>query len=103
MLRQHSFHYASRSLRYRGAAFKERNYMKDYDISIPPRIGKASWGLEYMLCKKYVWVCKNCKYHDDFSWVCFNPESEKRADFTDNKDSCTEWESREDNPCGKKI
>lgn len=43
-------------------------------------------------------VCEFCKWHDDFSWVCFNPESEKRSDFTDNEDSCTEWESMEDRP-----
>ena len=77
--------------------------MKDYDVNIPHRSGKASWGLEYMLCKKHVWVCKKCKYHDDFSCVCFNPKSEKRADFTDNEDSCTEWESKEENSCEKKI
>ena len=40
--------------------------------------------------------CENCAYHDDWTWVCFNPESEKRANFTDNEDSCAEWDSRED-------
>ena len=40
--------------------------------------------------------CRTCKWHDDFSWVCFNGESEKRADFTNNDDCCIEWESRED-------
>ena len=40
--------------------------------------------------------CEICKWHVDFSWVCFNGESEKRADFTNNDDCCIEWESRED-------
>ena len=72
-------HYASRPLRYRRAAFKE-NFM-----------------VEENKC------CENCAYHDDWTHVCFNPESKNRADFTDNEDSCTEWESKEDNSCKKKI
>ena len=72
-------HYASRPLRYRRAAFKE-NFM-----------------VEENKC------CENCAYHDDWTHVCFNPESKNRADFTDNEDSCTEWESKEDNSCEKKI
>ena len=47
--------------------------------------------------------CENCKYHDDWTWVCFNPESENRADFTDNENRCNMWMSREDKPCEKKI
>lgn len=41
-------------------------------------------------------ICEFCKWHDDFSWACFNGDSEKCADFTDNEDYCAEWESRED-------
>lgn len=37
-------------------------------------------------------ICKNCKYHEPFSWVCFNPDSINRADFTLDKDSCRYWE-----------
>ena len=48
-------------------------------------------------------LCANCAYHDDFSWVCFNPEAEDRADFTNPEHICTEWASREDKPCEKKI
>lgn len=66
-------HYASRSLRYRGAAFEE-NFM-----------------VEENKC------CENCAYHDDFSWVCFNPEAEDRADFTNNEYTCNCWTSMEDN------
>lgn len=25
--------------------------------------------------------CSDCKYHDDFSWVCFNGDSPHRGDF----------------------
>jgi len=39
--------------------------------------------------------CKSCKWHDDFSWVCFNGNSEYRADFTDDKQACAEWEAKE--------
>lgn len=53
--------------------------------------------------KRYENQCKTCNYHDDWTWVCFNPESEKRANFTDNGDFCIEWEGREDKPCEKKI
>lgn len=47
--------------------------------------------------------CETCAYHDDFSWVCFNPESKNRADFTDNENKCNRWTSKEDNSCEKKI
>lgn len=40
--------------------------------------------------------CKTCVYHDDWTWVCFNPDSESRADFTNEKFVCNCWESRED-------
>ncbi len=32
--------------------------------------------------------CFTCAWHDNFSWVCFNGNSEHRADFTDPEDSC---------------
>lgn len=47
--------------------------------------------------------CETCAYHDDFSWVCFNPEAENRADFTDNEYKCNCWSSREDKPCREKT
>ena len=51
-------------------------------------------GTDYMGKK----CCENCAYHDDFSWVCFNPEAEDRADFTNNEYTCNCWMSREDKP-----
>ena len=47
--------------------------------------------------------CETCAYHDDFSWVCFNPEAEDRANFTDNEHKCGCWTSGEDKSCGEKI
>lgn len=35
--------------------------------------------------------CKTCKYHDDFTWVCFNPDAEDRADFTEDEHVCEHW------------
>lgn len=46
--------------------------------------------------------CKTCAYHDDWTWACFNPEAEDRADFTYENHVCDCWESREDNSCEKK-
>lgn len=40
--------------------------------------------------------CEACAYHDDFSWVCFNPESDDRADFTDNEHMCPQWLGKEE-------
>lgn len=40
--------------------------------------------------------CETCAYHDDFSWVCFNPESDDRADFTDNEYMCPQWLGKEE-------
>ena len=74
MLRQHSFSLRrSRPSRYRWAAFKE-NFM-----------------VEENKC------CETCAYHDDWTHVCFNPESKNRADFTDNENTCDCWTNREDN------
>ncbi len=39
--------------------------------------------------------CKNCKYHDSFSWVCVNADSSYVADFTDDEDWCSAYEEDE--------
>lgn len=39
--------------------------------------------------------CGTCKWHDDFSWACFNGDSENCADFTDPEDSCPFWAKKE--------
>lgn len=44
--------------------------------------------------------CENCAYHDDWTWVCFNGDSEMCADVTNNDFVCDKWE---DEPCEKKI
>ena len=79
MLRQHPFHYASRSLRYRGAAFEEKNMEEK---------------------KKY---CCTCKWYEIDVGVCVNGDSEYRADFRCLDDNCLEWTSKEENSCEKKI
>ena len=40
--------------------------------------------------------CKNCKYHDSYTCVCFNPDSPDRADFTDNEHVCNVWELQDE-------
>lgn len=40
--------------------------------------------------------CKTCAYHDDWTHACFNPDSDDRADFTDNEHMCKCWTSREE-------
>ena len=38
--------------------------------------------------------CGNCAYHDDWTWACFNPEADDRADFTDDSYVCDCWEDK---------
>lgn len=38
--------------------------------------------------------CGSCKWHEDFNGVCFNGDSERRADYTDSDESCGEWEGK---------
>ena len=38
--------------------------------------------------------CGSCKWHEDFNDVCFNGDSERRADYTDSDESCGEWEGK---------
>lgn len=40
--------------------------------------------------------CSNCKYWDDFTGVCFNGNSDERADFTDGEFVCKWHEWKED-------
>ena len=47
--------------------------------------------------------CGTCKWHDDFSWACFNGDSENCADFTDPEDSCECWEKIDNEPKGVEI
>ena len=35
--------------------------------------------------------CKNCRRHDDFTWVCFNGDSKYCADFTEPVCFCEFW------------
>lgn len=42
-------------------------------------------------------LCENCKWHEDFLGVCFNGESEHRADFTTSGFSCDQWEAMDEN------
>ena len=44
---------------------------------------------------KEVESCKTCKWHDDYTWVCFNGDSVHRADFTPDDFVCEEWEDNE--------
>ena len=38
--------------------------------------------------------CATCAYHDDWTWVCFNGDSEMRADVTNNDFACDKWEDK---------
>ena len=40
--------------------------------------------------------CGNCGWHEDFCGVCCNPDSEERADFTDDDFCCEFWEGKAD-------
>ena len=47
------------------------------------------------LCAEcFTHCCGYCKWHEDFSGVCFNGESEYRADFTTSDFVCDQWEGR---------
>ena len=41
--------------------------------------------------------CETCVYHDDWTWACFNPDSDDRADFVNPRHGCSCWTIREDN------
>lgn len=49
-----------------------------------------------MNTKNENYSCAICAYHDEFSWVCFNPEAEDRGDFVIPEHVCDRWASRED-------
>lgn len=59
-------------------------------------------------CKKYIIYekeemnikminknCNTCIWHDNFTGVCFNGDSEWRADFTDDNYYCKYWKYKE--------
>ena len=39
--------------------------------------------------------CSNCKYWDDFTGICWNGDSDERADFTDGEFVCKWYEAKE--------
>ena len=41
-------------------------------------------------------ICDNCAFHDDFTWVCFNPDSDYRADITDKDFTCRVFKQKEE-------
>lgn len=44
-------------------------------------------------------ICGTCKWHqledEESGYVCTNPDSDNRADWTEYEDSCEEWEEKE--------
>ena len=40
--------------------------------------------------------CATCAWHDDWTYVCFNPASEDGADFTDGSHVCNCWKGKPD-------
>ena len=42
-------------------------------------------------------TCATCAWYEDYQGVCFNGDSEYRADFTEPEDSCEFWEKRNNN------
>ncbi len=41
-------------------------------------------------------TCSTCNYYEQFSGVCYNGESENRADFMDEDDGCPKWKLKEE-------
>lgn len=39
--------------------------------------------------------CEICKWHDAYTWVCFNGDSDQRADITDKDFMCKHYEKKE--------
>ena len=40
-------------------------------------------------------TCETCRYHDDFTWVCFNGDSPACADYTSNGFKCSCWKEKD--------
>lgn len=47
------------------------------------------------ICGGAMRTCRMCRWYEDFQGVCFNGDSEYRADFTDVDFVCKEWEPKE--------
>lgn len=46
-------------------------------------------------------TCCTCRWHEGYTWVCFNGDSPNCADFTDPEDTCECWEAgTEENSIG---
>lgn len=46
--------------------------------------------------ERITYTCDYCKWHESFSWVCCNGESEKCTECTEPKDTCDKWEKRDE-------
>ena len=40
-------------------------------------------------------TCCTCRWHEGYTWVCFNGNSPNRADFTDPEDTCEDVYKRQ--------
>lgn len=46
-------------------------------------------------------ACCTCRWHEGYTWICFNGESPNCADMTDPENTCECWEARtEENGIG---
>lgn len=41
-------------------------------------------------------TCCTCRWHEEYTWVCFNDLSLNCTDVTDVEDGCEHWEKRTD-------
>ena len=51
----------------------------------------ATFGGENM---EYERTCCTCRWHEGYTWICFNGESPNCANMTDPEDTCECWEVR---------
>ena len=58
--------------------------------------GGNGWILEWWKTWDLKKICCNCRWHEEYTWVCFNGLSLNCTDVTDVEDSCEHWEKRTD-------
>lgn len=48
-------------------------------------------------------TCRTCQWYALFEGVCCNGDSEHRADFRSQEDSCPHWDNYDYEMCGKEA
>lgn len=77
---------------YKSYGIPTKDRISEYDLDKERRAAEAT--RKESLLVEPIKICETCTYHDEYTGACCNGDSEYRADFTGDTESCEKWEGK---------